>query len=237
MSDHSPTANNLAKQIAEVVLTAQNTAQNSESDRFVSVIVRFLESRSIAFLTHEGKHNKVFLPTGKVEIGETLVAAAKRELEEETGLTVEEKDLYHCHTVQHRLDDGQIVPIYCYLVDLNISVLFEGKYRNKEDARHIALKSHNASGETPANPDNFPVWTPCHVVRANNNQRRLLVPCYYRRALKHNGVSFGIPISLKCLDDAFRFDTEPDNTAGFVDGYTLRFKKEESALWDVLLRR
>ncbi len=53
---------------------------------FVLVVVR---SEERFLLVHERKHQGWYLPAGRVEPGETLVAAAERETLEEAGLSIE----------------------------------------------------------------------------------------------------------------------------------------------------
>ena len=84
-------ADELATALRGLSMTSSQTTTTEASlkPKYVAMIVRAKElPSSFAFLVYEAKHSAFFIPSGKVENGETLVAAAIRELTEETGLVI-----------------------------------------------------------------------------------------------------------------------------------------------------
>lgn len=70
----------------------------------VDVHVMLLDDNGSVLLSQRRDHNPTFdglwhLPSGKLDAGESVLAAAAREAEEEVGVMIDPTDLRHVHTI------------------------------------------------------------------------------------------------------------------------------------------
>lgn len=93
---------------------------------------------------HEPNKGLWAVPGGKVELGESLTAAAAREVMEETGLAVEVGDLIWAG--EHISEHGHIV-----LIDFLGSVI-EGRLAAADDADHAEWVPLHQAAEYPLTP-------------------------------------------------------------------------------------
>jgi nucleoside triphosphatase len=72
--------------------------QNNEIKKYPKVVAGvfiFNEKEELFLMKHPRWYDKYTCPGGKIEIGETIIEAAKREVKEETNMDIEDVELFH----------------------------------------------------------------------------------------------------------------------------------------------
>ena len=123
----------------------KNTAgYETSEDGFVDVVAGVLKNEDGAYaMVHHAKENLRFFPGGKVEAGESLISALKREMKEEVGVDVEEKAYLGAVKIVHL---GKPYRVHRF------ELTTEGTPTIQEQDKHNALvwvkeeKSENALG-------------------------------------------------------------------------------------------
>lgn len=80
------------------------TSRGMADRHLIDVHVLLLDENAHVLLSQRRDPNPVFdglwhLPSGKLDAGESVLAAAAREAEEEVGVLIEQADLFHVHTI------------------------------------------------------------------------------------------------------------------------------------------
>lgn len=116
----------------------------TSEDGFVDVVAGVLKNEDGAYaMVHHAKENLRFFPGGKVEAGESLISALKREIKEEVGVDVEEKAYLGAVKIVHL---GKPYRVHRF------ELTTEGTPTIQEQDKHNALvwvkeeKSENALG-------------------------------------------------------------------------------------------
>lgn len=103
---------------------------------YVASYVIFRKDNKIAFVLRQNTSwmdGFYGLPSGKVEKGETFLAAAKREAREEVGVALNDSNLRHATTVHRHSSDSDWVDVYFEALD------WTGELYNAEPHVHKEL--------------------------------------------------------------------------------------------------
>ena len=123
----------------------KNTAgYEASEDGFIDVVAGVLKNEEWAYaMVHHAKENLRFFPGGKVEAWESLILALKREMKEEVGVDVEEKEYLGAVKIVHL---GKLYRVHRF------ELTTDGTPTIQEQDKHNALvwvkeeKSENALG-------------------------------------------------------------------------------------------
>ncbi len=205
------------------VLMAAPPADEVHPD-IVCIVVRWEEFPSVmCFLTHEGEQDAWFPPSGKIEPGETAAQAAKRELQEETGLILPAESPLKQVSVLNLVKDG--AP-YCkctfFAVDLPARYFTDKTYRSATVASKMSQDlMDNGPDDAPASGTR-----PCMVcpgVQATYHDFAL------RGGMEHHPDpwSFGQFEHRSNVKEAVQVDAVDPQ----FEGYPFRYNAQESPLW------
>lgn len=207
-----------------------NPATSGSIEQYVAIIIRVSKDpKSLAFLTHEGKQDAIFIPSGKVEEGETLRAAACRELLEETGLKLRSNVLLHEYSTIDMVRNNSPVKLTVFAVDIPLAELF-ASFRTKEDARTMASNAKELV-ETQSEID---TQNPIQVQCPKNEDLSVLAYDFDDRTPKYDCFSFGVLVTVEQMRTALYSSGDDDESQ--LDGYDLRYSMDESPLWSVALK-
>lgn len=199
-------------------------------EQCVAVIIRVSKDpKSLAFLTHEGKQDVIFIPSGKVEEGETLRAAACRELLEETGLKIRSNVLLHEYSTIDMVRNNSPVKLTVFAVDVPLAELFVS-FRTKEDARSMA----SAAKELVQTRTQTETQSLIEIQCPKNDDLSVLAFDFDDRTPKYDCFSFGVLVTVEQMRTALLSSADDDQS--LLDGYELRYSMDDSPLWSVALK-
>ena len=223
MSDPMTQVASALSSLGSMIKAFPTDVNRDERDRYVVVFVRIAKDPcSLVLLTHEGKHDSIFLPTGKVEKDESPREAAIRELVEETGFELP-SDILLCEYVTiEMIKDNSPVDVICFVADVSLAVLF-GSLRNKDIARKLAAKVRTFIARSDSNV--VPESVDCPIATD------VKIPIYdwETRSPNFDCFSFGMLVTVKAMLSALYAED------GLIDGYPLRFSVTESPLWKIAI--
>ena len=195
----------------------------------VCMVVRWAEYPSImCFLTHEAEHDAWFPPSGKIEPGETAAQAAKRELQEETGLILPaESPLRQVSVLNLERDGAPYCKCTFFAVDLPAKYFTNQTYRSYAVARKMSKDM----------VDNGPVNAPASGTRPCPVCPGVQVAYHdfaLRGGLDHSPDpwSFGQFEHVYNVKEAVEVDAVDIN----FEGYRFRYNASESPLWKEYFR-
>lgn len=203
-------------------------ASSNPLPAYVAIVIRVAEENAdFAFLTHEGKHNKWFLPGGKIENGETRLEAANRELREETGLKLPAGvELREVETFELTNNAGTPMAV-CSIFAADVPFAdFFGNYRSEIEATDMArqvAEQHEAVALATLSDGTFqcPI---CPEVQTKFYG-------YFARVTKRDAFSYGKLAYWPTLKRAL----ECDAFDAPFEGYHFRYNMTESPLWQKAL--
>ena len=109
-------------------------------DQYVAVLV-MSPNYDMMLLTWEGQHKAWFLPSGRVEEGETPVAAGVREVLEETGLAIPPSCELRLFNVHRLVREHQQVTLSVYVTVVPLDLLLTG-LRQEMEATRMAVEAN-----------------------------------------------------------------------------------------------
>ena len=179
---------------------------------------------SFAFLVYEAQHSAFFIPSGKVEAGETLVAAAVRELAEQTGLVIPRS----CVVKEFRritvMKDYEEVDLHIMAVDVPLKFLinnFRDSFAADQMVRKVGTTlwvSEDAGELRYAKCATSALSVPVRVP-ANRTLQNLVEP--------NKAVDHGILVHMS----AYQYALE----TGSYGDLPMRYGRYESPLWEATL--
>ena len=191
---------------------------------YVSLILRVAEApTSLVLLTHEGKHNSLFLPGGAVESSDlSELSAVCRELAEETGFIVPSNIVLHRYRVLNLVRQNKPITQAVYVADVPLADLF-GNFRDVEMARSmgIALKAHEREMNTTIVDMECPICPDVRVPIYDRESRRIISDCF----------SYGILVKTTDLREVLFSERDSPK----IGRFPMRFKLDESPVLSVML--
>jgi ADP-ribose pyrophosphatase YjhB (NUDIX family) len=97
-----------------------------KAQRYVGVLVKYKNSVLLCKRNNKGDLPGQFsIPAGKIEKGERIMNAAKREFYEETGIDIENEDLRLISAISRSTRDGKKVKglMYVYLLESDVKLI------------------------------------------------------------------------------------------------------------------
>ena len=224
----NPAISSALSSLATMIGALPSDGTREKRDRYVAVFVRIAKDPcSLVLLTHEGKHDSIFLPTGKVEENESPRDAAIRELVEETGFVLPSDILLHEYmTFEMSIRNNAPVDVICYVADVSLAVLF-GSFRNKDLARQMVVNVRDLIDASENN--SIPETVDCPIAP------NVKVPIYdwENRKPSYDCFSFGVLVTVNSLISALNKGASEDDS--LVDGYPFRFSMSDSPLWKIAI--
>ena len=213
--------------IASMIGAIPADVTRAKRDRYVVVFIRIAKDPcSLVLLTHEGKYDSVFVPTGKIEEDESPRDAVIRELAEETGFVLPSDILLCEYATIEMIKDNTPVDIICYVADVSLAILFSS-FRTKDLARQMVGTVRDLIGNS--DDDSVPEDINCPIAP------NVMVPIYdwENRKPSYDCFSFGMLVTVNDMISALSGGASADYS--LIDGYPLRYSMSESPLWKVAI--